>query len=221
MRALRKEERAAIEIVARHFAASWEEGGGSPDAYVTIAGRRIAVEIAAMGTKRAAGDRAKPRLRFDKVVLRLIGGLQAALREAVPEDEAVMLTVTAPIRLPAKTAAALESRIRDGLARRSAKAEVAETIHGNRIRLRFVKGVPAQASRVIGFVHNPETDPEVLLHLAQSLLERIARRRTSPRPRASRASDGSSSPMRAGSRISRPIGRFMPSSPLRPSSRGS
>jgi len=182
MSALRKEERAAIEAVARHFGASWEEAGGSPDAYLTVAGKRVAVEVAVIGRRSAdRGCLAKPRLRFDKVVLRLIGGLQAALREAVPDGQAVMLTVTAPIRLPGKTAAALESRIRDRLARRSAR--IAETIHGNRVRVRIVTGVSAKASKVIGFVHNPETDAEMLLNLAQSLLQEIGAAADKPPPK--------------------------------------
>ena len=183
MSALRKEKRSAIEALARHFSADWEEGGGSPDAYVTIGGKQIAVEIAAIGRRHAGDNSAKPRLRFDKVVLRLIGGLQAALREAVPDGQAVMLTVTAPIRLPGKTAAALESRIRDRLARRSARAEIAETIHGNRVRVRIVTGVPAKSSKVIGFVHNPETDAEMLLNLAQSLLQEIGAAADKPPPK--------------------------------------
>jgi hypothetical protein len=45
--ALRKRQQAAIEAVARHFSATWETGGGgSSGAYLTIAGRRIAVEVA-------------------------------------------------------------------------------------------------------------------------------------------------------------------------------
>jgi len=184
MSALRKEERAAIEAVARHFGASWEEAGGSPDAYLTVAGKRVAVEVAVIGRRSAdRGCLAKPRLRFDKVVLRLIGGLQAALREAVPEGRAVMVTVTAPIRLPGKTAAALESEIRGRLGRRSAKAETVEVIHGNRIRIRLVKGVSAKASKLIGFVHNPETDADVLLDLAQSLLQQIGAAAERPAPR--------------------------------------
>jgi hypothetical protein len=47
---------------------------------------------------------AKLRLRFDKVALRLVGGLKAALASVVPEGETVAFTITAPIRLPAKTA---------------------------------------------------------------------------------------------------------------------
>ena len=185
MSALRKDERAAIAAVARHFSASWEEDGGSPDAYITIAGKRIAAEIAAIERGRAErGGRAKPRLRFDKVVLRLIGGLQEALREEVPEGQALILTATAPIRLPAKTAAVLEEKIRACLARRSAKVEVDETIHGNRVRVRLVKDISRRASKVIGFVHNPETDPEVLLHLAQSLLQEIGAAVDKPAPRS-------------------------------------
>ena len=53
-------------------------------------------------------EAAKLRLRFDKVALRLVGGLKAALASVVPEGETVVFTISAPIRLPAKTAVALE-----------------------------------------------------------------------------------------------------------------
>jgi hypothetical protein len=162
--------------VARHFSATWEKGaGGSPDAYLEIRGKRIAVEIAAIKQEIAErGDRTKPRLRFDRVALRLVGGLQAAVSECVPDGQAVVLTVTAPIRLPAKTAAALESKIRECLARRSARLEVRETIHGNRIRVRLVKGLSRRMPKVIGFVHNPDSDhPDVLLGLTQLLLQHV------------------------------------------------
>lgn len=171
----RKQVQAAIESVARHFSATWEQGDGeAPDAYVTIAGKRIAVEVAAIEQGIAGqGDLTKPRLRFDKAVLRLVGALQAALPEVVPDGEAVILTVTAPIRLPSKTAAALETKVRDCLAHRSAPVEVKDTIYGNQIRVRLVQGVSRRMSKVIGFVHNPESDPDVLLCLTQSLLQHI------------------------------------------------
>jgi hypothetical protein len=176
MSKLRKQEQAAIEAVARHFSATWEKGDGdSPDAYVIIAGKRIAVEVTAIKQRIAErGDLTKPRLRFDRVALGLVGGLQAALSESVPDGVAVVLTVTAPIRLPSKTAAALESKIRDRLARPSAQVEVKDTIYGNQIRVRFVKRVSKRMSKVIGFVHNPDSDPDVLLRLTQSLLQHIS-----------------------------------------------
>jgi hypothetical protein len=121
-------------------------------------------------------------LRFDRVALGLVGGLQATLSEFVPDGEAVVLTITAPIRLPSKTAAALESKIRDCLARRSAQVEVRDTIHGNQIRVRLVKGVSRRMSKVIGFVHNPDSDPDVLFRLTQSLLQHIGTAADKRRP---------------------------------------
>jgi len=183
MSRLNKQERAAIDAVAKHFSATCKEGEDASGATLTIAGKRIAVEVATIKQKIAD----KPRLRFDKVVLRLIGDLRAALCEFVPDGEAVIVTCTAPIRLSSKTTAALESEIRDRLARRSVKADIKETINGNHVRVRFVNGVAKRASKVIGFVHNPDCDPNVLLDTAQSLLQLIgAAERTSAKSKKAR-----------------------------------
>jgi hypothetical protein len=122
---------------------------------------------------KAAGRAAKTGLRFDKVALRLIRGLQAELDEVVPEEQTVIVTVTAPIRLPAKTAALLDELIRKRLARRSAGADIKDTIHGNGVRIRFVNGVAGRAPKVIGFVHNSGTDADILLAVTQSLLRQF------------------------------------------------
>jgi hypothetical protein len=185
MRKLGKQEQAAIEVVAKHFSATWEKGDGeSPDAYVTFAGKRIAVEVTAIKQSIAErGDFTQPRLRFDRVALRVVGSLQAALSEFVPDGEAVVLTITAPIRLPSKTATALESKIRDRLARRrSTQVEIKDTIYGNQIRVRLVKGASRRMSKVIGFVHNPDSNPDVLLRLTQSLLRHIGAAADKPLP---------------------------------------
>lgn len=105
---------------------------------------------------------AKLRLRFDRVVLRLVGDLKAALTEFMPEGEAVIFTVTAPIKLPAKTIAALETLLRGGFS--------GGEVQGNQISVRRVKGVPADRPRVLGFVHNPESDAEHILDLAEARL---------------------------------------------------
>ncbi len=59
---------------------------------------------------------AKLQLRFDKVVRRLTGDLKAMLASVLPEGQSVVITVTAPIKYPAKTAETLENIVRDGLA---------------------------------------------------------------------------------------------------------
>lgn len=182
MSELGKHEQAAIEAVARLFSARWQKAGAeSPDAYLTIAGKRIAVEVTAIKQRMAEpGSLAKPRLRFDRVALRLVGGLQAVLREFVPDGQTVILTITAPIRLPSKTAAALEDKIRICLARGFEQADIKDTIYGNQIRIRLVKGISRRVSKVIGFVHNPGSDPNVLLSLTQSLLQHISAAAVNP-----------------------------------------
>jgi hypothetical protein len=174
MSKLGKRERLAIEAVARHFSATWEEGEGPPDAYVTMAGRRIAVEITTIMQRIA--DRngiTKPRLRHDRVALRFVRDMQSALREPVRDGQTVILTITAPIRLAKKTSAALQEKIRTWLEGASKKVEAKETILGNQIRVRILKNGSRRNSRVIGFVHNADSNPDILLNVTQSLLERI------------------------------------------------
>jgi hypothetical protein len=172
MSQLKKRERAAIEAVAKHFSATWGESENRSDAHILIAGTRIAVEITTLkqpiGVRR---DPPKPGLRFDKVVRRVNARLQSALRESVPDGTTVLFTMTAPIRLAAKTAEELETKIRTRLARRSTPVPYNGTINGNRIRVRLVRSNSRQISKVIGLVHNPDSDPDMLLQLMQSLLQ--------------------------------------------------
>ena len=174
MSGLGKRERAALEAVARHFSATWEKGEAPPDAYLTIARKRIAVEVTTTKQRIAGrGGLTKPRLRFDRVALRVIRRLQAALSASVPDGTTLILTITAPIRVPSKTAAALEDDIRTYLERKSARGEAKYTIHGNRIRVRLVNGGSRRTTKVIGFVHNPNSDPDGLFDITLALIERI------------------------------------------------
>ncbi len=130
------------------------------DSRITDAG---AVERYIIARIRAA----KLRLRFDKVASRLVGGLTAALASVVPEGQAVVFTISAPIRLPAQTAAALEKMLRDG----SMDAERREVVHGNEVRIRWLKGVPKHRPKVLGFVHSVESDAGAILALAEARLQ--------------------------------------------------
>jgi hypothetical protein len=174
---LTKRERTAIEAVARRFSATWEESNHPSGAYIAIAGKRVALEIASMKKPgRDGGGRAKLRLRFDKVAVRVVEHLRSTLHEAVPEGVTVLVTITAPIRLASKTAVALEDKIRALLARRPERIEEKDTIHGNHIRIRLEKALSRAAAKVIGFVHNPDTDPRVLMNMTRALLELLRAR---------------------------------------------
>jgi hypothetical protein len=131
MRESTKQERTAIEAVARRFSATWKKASHPPDAYVIVAGKRVAVDITTLKRRVTGhGNAAKLRLRFDRVAIRLIERLQATLEETVPDGMTVLVTITAPIRLPSKTAAALEDRMRTLLGRRSPGQDAKDTIHG-------------------------------------------------------------------------------------------
>jgi hypothetical protein len=184
MRDLKKQERTAIEAVARRFSATWEKGSDPPDAYITVAGKRVAVDITTLKRRGTGRDNAakpgfakpgfaKLGLRFDKVATRLMERLQASLGETVPDGMTVLLTVTAPIRLPSKTAASLEDKIQTLLGRGSRGRDERDTIHGNRIRIRLLRDESEGAPRVIGFVHNSDSDPVLLLNMTGELLELI------------------------------------------------
>ena len=65
---LNTQQQTAIETVARRFSATWEKGSDPPDAYIIVAGKRVAIDITTLkwrGTLKV--NAAKPRLRFDKV----------------------------------------------------------------------------------------------------------------------------------------------------------
>src|SRR5258707_2949472 len=176
-----------MEAVARRFSATWEKGSGPPDAYIMVAGKRVAVEIAVL-KRRGTGKRnvARIRLRFDKVVTRLMERLQATLGETVPEGMTVLLTITAPIRLPSKTAASLEEKIQTLLSRGSPGRDANATIHGNRVRIRLVEDQSGRAPKMIRVVHNSDSDPLLLLNMTCELLELINAGKRVPRPAGDR-----------------------------------
>ena len=163
-------EQAAIAAVARRYSARWD------GRYLVLGGRQVALQFVALRQKATRDDR--PRLRFDRVVLRLVADLRTAVSEIIAPDQTVIVTVTAPVRLGGKTAAAIADRIRDGLGR----GDVRTTIHGNQVRLRRIADVPKPMPRLIGFVHNAETDPGPILDLTQSFVRgigEVARKRVS------------------------------------------
>jgi hypothetical protein len=175
MRNLKKQERTTIEAVARRFSATWEKGSDPPDAYIMFGGKRVAVEITTLRRRGTGQDSAaKPRLRLDKVAIRLIERLHTTLGETVPEGITVLLTITAPIHLPSKTAASLEDKIQTLLRRALADRDVKDTIHRNRVQIRLLKDKSKRVPKIIGFVHNPDSDPRLLLNMTRELLEVIS-----------------------------------------------
>jgi hypothetical protein len=111
--------------------------------------------------------RSKRGLRFDKVAVGLIACVQSALRDDVPDSMTLLFTVTAPIRVPGKTAGELTDRLRVWLQGRNAPAATRYTIRGNAIRVCVVNGRQQREPNVRGFVHNPDVDVKALFDEAR------------------------------------------------------
>jgi hypothetical protein len=171
---LRQQERKAIEAVARRLSNTWKKRSDPVEACFMVAGKRVAIEIAALKLRiTGKNNAAKPGVRSDKVATRLIKRLRAALGESVPDGTTVLLTVTAPIRLPSKTGTSLENKIQMLLGRRSPDRAEKDTIHGNRVQIRLLRDGSEQAPKLIGFVHNSDSDPLLLLNMTREFLELI------------------------------------------------
>jgi|SRR5579859_633991 len=113
---------------------------------------------------------AKLGLRFDRVVVRALGDLRAWADNAVPEGAAVIVTISAPIRLPAKTVEALRERIAALLSSADPARDWSGAAHGNQVGLRLVRRAADQRLKLVGFVHNPSTGAGDLLDLAERWL---------------------------------------------------
>jgi hypothetical protein len=124
-------------------------------------------------------------LRFDKVATRVVERLRGAVGRSVPDGRTVAVTITAPIRLAAKTTAALEERVRGLLEKGSTRRDEKAEIHGNRVRIRVLKSGSKRAAKLIGFVHNADSDPLLLLDMARELVELLASEADRPSPKRS------------------------------------
>ena len=104
-------------------------------------------------------------LRFDGVVVRLLGSLRASVSQE-KRKETVVMTITAPIRFPAKTAAALAGEIGNLLASGARGKDSSITVFENHVCIRIVPVSSQSSAQFIGLVHNPDIDAVSLLDLA-------------------------------------------------------
>ena len=103
-------------------------------------------------------------LRFDRVVQRLVNDLKASLTPLVPERQALLITLTAPIKLPKKTSAEVCNAIQI-----SASAHnFSRKVHGNQVSIYRLAQLPPHLPKVLVFVHNPETEAAQILDVVKS-----------------------------------------------------
>jgi hypothetical protein len=127
----------------------------------------------AEGILKAGGlSAARLGLRFDRVVGRVLGDLRAFADGAAPEGVTVIVTLTAPIRRPAKTVEVLRQAIGAMLSGDARSVDHRDTVQGNAVRARLVRHPVNQAPKLIGFVHNPGPAADPLLDVAEQWVRR-------------------------------------------------
>jgi len=109
-------------------------------------------------------------LRFDRVVVGLLGGLRSYAEKAAPDGMTVLVTISAPIHLPAKTADVLKREIETLISSGTNSASHAAAVNGNSVRLRICRNGSDRIPKLIGFVHNSGSDPALLLDMAERWL---------------------------------------------------
>jgi len=109
-------------------------------------------------------------LRFDRVVVGVLGNLRAFADAAAPGGVTLIVTISAPIRLPAKTVSDLKREITALLSANAPRGDRDANPHGNNVRMRLVEHSTSQTLSLIGFVHNANSPPTPLFDLAEQWL---------------------------------------------------
>jgi hypothetical protein len=177
MMELSKAQRFALEAVAKHFSARWQGGEGPPDAYVTVAGRRVGVDIAVV-TQPELGRKPTPKARFrdDAVARRVLRNLETAVGGHVPDGKILVLTLGAPIKEPKKVLAALTEVLLRYLQGGVENVEQKKTLLGNRVRFLLASDGFRSNSKLAAFVFSGDPKPGVLLDAMRSLRDEIVAR---------------------------------------------
>ena len=111
-------------------------------------------------------------LRFDRVATGVLGRLAVVGEGAAPGRATIILTLTAPIRQPAKTVEAATKAIL-AMSAEDDPADFAGSMCGNGVRLRVIARPQTDRPNFVGFVHNADIDPARLLGMAENWLLRL------------------------------------------------
>ena len=164
----------AISAVAAQCPGDWQTAAGPQDAYANIDGRSVALDIAIMTPALRARPSSEFRLRQDVVARRVLRDVEFALNPRVPNRKCIILTLGAPIKLPAQLIAALIRLLADYIEGGRQERDESRTVLGNRVRFRVLKREQWCNAKLIGFVFSGDPKPAALATALHSLHENIA-----------------------------------------------
>ena len=124
--------------------------------------REIADEILSASRQSAS----KLGLRFDRVAVRVLSNLRAFAEATAPVGLTLIVTISAPIRLSAKTVTDLKPKI-SLLLSEALVRDHAASIHGNEVHMKLIENSSNRSDHFIGFVHNGDSEPALLMNMAE------------------------------------------------------
>jgi hypothetical protein len=171
--ALREDEKFVIEALCAKYGGTYRIGEDPPDAYMSLNGNEIAVEISIL-TQHVVikSGRTVPRLSQDTVVLRLCDEINKELKNDIPSGVYVLITISSPLNKIQQTKADLINKIKEIAQKKSPIREVFAT-NKNKATIQTLLGERPSGKKVVGVVPNQNSSPDILGNVLYILSERI------------------------------------------------
>jgi len=171
---LRADEVFVIDSVAKAFFGTWRPGENPPDAYLTINGNDIAVEISTL-TQHVTDDRGtRSRASDDIATAALANELNTELQHLIPDGNTIGLILSSPILKLRKTKAALATMLRGSL--RDQDSFITDTpieINGNPITIFRNRHGDNQYKKLSAIFMNRHSNPDIISNARAILEDRI------------------------------------------------
>ncbi|MCF6250689.1 MAG: hypothetical protein L3J75_05360 [Methylococcaceae bacterium] len=171
---LREDEKFVARALCEHFSGSWQEGEDPPDIYISYDEKKIAVEISTL-TQHVINDAGKfmPRLSQDTSVIRVCEELDLELRNDIPDEFYIIITLFSPIIKARKFKELLKKQI-ILLARRNKKLDKVIEIYGVEIRVHIVSGRRESGKKIIGIIPNKNSSANITDNVRYIFEQRIS-----------------------------------------------
>jgi len=171
---LREDEQIVIEALCSSYGGTWRIGEDPPDAYLLLPENEVAVEISTL-TQHVVSNTGYTvsRLSQDAGAIRLCDEINDELKNDLPSGTYIILIVSSPLNKIRQTKAALIGEIKE-IASNKEPIEKALEINQNKIEIKLVFGVRPSGKKVVGFVPNQNSSPDILANVQYMLSERIS-----------------------------------------------
>ena len=137
---------------------------------VIVDGQPMDITLHALRRTARERDRPAPRLRVDRVVLRVCDDLHAASLRLLPAESLAFVTLQAPIRQASKTVSSIETTLRALAAGKPTGRTRASASFGNRIRVGLLPAPRSARSRLVCLVYTAGVHSAGLLAMTRDLL---------------------------------------------------